>query len=145
MTRYQIAGSGNAETAGGCTKLNPDNAPYTGSPCGTGQVSGSFGIDTYVAGCAIRMVSIPNIDYVGDVIAVTDPTPTSQCGYTTPQLLTMLAQAASKGGAYLRITCGETTIPSGTTAPCLPNANAKFITVAWTAGDVTDCTGTCPP
>lgn len=143
MTRYQIAGSGNAASAGGCTKLNPAGGPYTGSPCGLGRISGTFGIVTYVAGCTFKMVTIPTINYVGDVIDVDDPNPTSQCGYTESQLLTLLAQAASKGGEYLRITCGETTIPSDVTAPCLPNANAKFITVAWTADDVTNCGGSC--
>jgi hypothetical protein len=143
MARYQIAGSGNAETAGGCTKLSSLGAPHVGSPCGLGQISGTFGIETYLAGCTLKVVTLPNISYVGDVIDVDDPNPTSQCGYTESQLLTMLAQASAKGGEYLRITCGTTTVPGDTTAPCLRNAEAQFITVAWTADDVTDCTGTC--
>ncbi len=142
-TRYKVASS-DTNSGGACIQLNPDNAPYVGSPCAVGQISGSLDVDVYVGGCFLKGTTIQNINYVGDVIDVDDTSPSSQCGYTQAQLLTMLAQASAKGGEYLQILCGETTIPADSKTVCLKNAETKFVTVAYTAGDASDCGGTCP-
>ena len=142
-TRYHVATT-DTNTGGACIKLNPAGAPYVGSPCAVGQISGTLDVDVYVAGCAIKGTTIQNISYIGDVIDVSDPTPTSQCGYTQAQLLTMLSQASAKGGLYLQILCGDTTVPGDSKTVCLRNAETKFVTVAYTAGDASDCSGTCP-
>ena len=142
-TRYHVA-TASSTTGGACIQLNPAGAPYVGSPCTVGQISGTLDVDVYVAGCVIKGTTIQNISYVGDVLDVDDTTPSSQCGYTQAQLLTMLGQAKAKGGEYLQILCGSTTVPGDSKTLCLRNADTAFVTIAWTADDATSCGGTCP-
>ncbi len=149
--RYHVATSESIAGSGGaCIKLkSPATGPYLATPCGVGQItSGNLDVDIYVGGCSLKGTTIDNIQYTGAVLAVTDPAPSAVCGYTSGasgQVKEILDLAAGKGGNFVMILCGDTTVPGDSQTACLRNAESYFVTVAYTeALDITCPDDACP-
>jgi hypothetical protein len=147
VTRYHVASSESIAGSGGaCLKLkSPPTGPYLGAPCGVGPItSGNLDVDVYVGGCLLKGTTINNILYTGYVYNANVAAPAGTCGYTTAQINTMRGQVTAKGGNYLMILCGATTVPGNSKTACLRNADVDFVVVAYTDDDASDCSGSCP-
>jgi hypothetical protein len=149
-TRYHVATSESIAGSGGaCIKLkSPPTGPYLGtfaSTCGVGAISsGTLDVDVYVYGCVLKGTTINNIGYTGRIYDTAVAAPAGVCGYTTSQINTMRAQASAKGGDYMMVLCGNTTVPMDSKTACLRGAYVDFAVVAYTGDDASDCSTTCP-
>ena len=146
----EFAGSeplpGFAALGDACMRLRSIGAPYLGSPCtGSGPISATVDVETFIANCTIPAGSIDNIRLTGDIIDITNPNSpspsTSTCGYTNSELVTIANQAiaADPNAKHLMIVCGETTFPPTSEVPCMRGGIAYVVWLLYTADDASQC------
>jgi hypothetical protein len=131
---------------GGCVELSSAGGPYPGTPCtGSGTISGTISIETFILGCTVSGGTMDNISLTGDVIDITDPDnpspSTATCGYDSAEVKVIAGHAveADANAKHLMIFCGDTTLPGDAAIPCARNAQAHMSWVLYTTDDASAC------
>jgi hypothetical protein len=130
----------------GCLVSASSGRPFLGGPCtSSGQITGRYGAEVKLLGCTFSGGPIENIDFVGDIIDITDPyspsPATATCGYNDIQLMTLADHAleADPEAKYLMVICGDTTISYDSPISCLGGAKAHLVWVLYTTQDASQC------
>ena len=86
-----------------------------------------------------------NLELNGHIYPITGGNGFNNCGYSTDEIDSLRAMAASQGGAFLLVMCGNSSIPDNATtkAACFRGAQTRQVIIAFTADNADDCASPC--
>jgi hypothetical protein len=118
------------------------------SGCGPGANFTSTANIKFSLGCnpLLGAGQIDNLNLNGRVYPTSGTNTASNCGYSAAEINAIRSVALGKGGQYLLVLCGNTSIPndSTTTSVCLRGASVWDVVVAYSAQDASSCTDANP-
>jgi hypothetical protein len=131
----------------GCANLTSGGGPNTSNHCGAGAFTSTADITFSVGACSDPGGRIENLELNGYIYPTAGSNGFNNCGYTTDEINSLRATAATKGGAFLLVMCGNGSIldTQATKAACLRGAETRHVIVAFTDDNADDCTTPCQP
>jgi hypothetical protein len=129
----------------GCVGLTTGGGPNTSNHCGAGSFTSTADVTFTVGACLDPGGRIDNLELNGHIYPTAGSNGFNNCGYSTDEINSLRAMAASKGGAFLLVMCGNGTIPNEDTtkAACLRGAEIRHVIVAFTEDNADDCASPC--
>jgi hypothetical protein len=129
----------------GCANLTAGGGPNTSSHCGTGAFTSTADVTFKVGACLDPGGKIENLELNGYIYSTAGSNGFNNCGYSTDEINDLRAMAASQGGAFLLVMCGNGSIPDEETthAACLRGAQMRHVIVGFTAENADDCSSPC--
>jgi hypothetical protein len=131
----------------GCTSLTSGGGPNTSNHCGATSFTSTADVTFKVGACLDPGGKVDNLELNGHIYSTAGGNGFNNCGYTTEEIDSLRAMAASQGGAFLLVMCGDSLIPDEDTtqAACLRGARTRHVIIAFTEGNADDCASPCQP
>ena len=131
----------------GCVNPTAGGGPNTSNHCGSGAFTSTADVTFRVGACLDPGGRMENLELNGHIYPTDGSNGFNNCGYATDEIDSLRAMAATQGGSFLLVMCGNGAIPDDQTtkAACLRGAQMRHVIVAFTADNADDCASPCQP